>query len=303
MALQTLREIALQKAKKQPKQIDHLTEETPFLDQMPFAASTHGLWHNVEITDHNDAIGFVQMDAPLPNVSGYSHMARINLAKMGAMQEVPEDTARQMGGHAKYFASKEAGILKTTGMNTERCFLYDNFRGYALNKKTNVHDAKGTGKLWSILGVRFEDGVCSGLHNPEGFGNGTLFDILPINGGNVYKNDKGVLVYGVRYKMDLGCMIEGDRSVGTIVNISEDKLPTATMIDDLLSDIRATDSGRTMLVMHHRVLNRIMDKHKDSKVRMRPEDKNINRQLLSWNGIPIITTYQMADGTEDAVVI
>ncbi|KAF0146565.1 MAG: hypothetical protein FD153_106 [Rhodospirillaceae bacterium] len=319
MALETLREIALQFSKVQPKQIDHLTEETPFLDLVQFGSSTHDLWHNAEELRSADAMGFVAMDEPLPSINSQTRLIKFDLAKMGGMIEVGEDKARQLGGATKYFADKTGPVLKKTGMNTERVIVYNNLRQYALDRyktmsvKRNIYDAGGTGdKNYSIIAVRFEEGVCQGLYNPKGFGKGVLFNTSPINGGNLYKiGSEGVLGYGVRLKCDLGFMMTGDRNISVIVNIDPsaeaDKkpkaVPTAMMLDDMLADIRATDSGRTMLVMHHRVRSVLVREFKDTRIWLRPEDKVINRSLMAWDAIPFVTTYNMDDGSEAKVTV
>lgn len=312
MALETLRTIALENSKKQPKQIDHLTEETPILDLVPFSASTHDMWHVAEQLTSADSIGFVAMDAPLPAIDSKTKLIRFDLAKMGAAMTVAEDKARMYGSKEKYFADRAGPVLKTTGMNTERVIVYDNLRQYAIDQfragKTTrtIYDAGGTGSTnYSIIAVRFEEGVCSGLYNPKGFGSGTMFDTLPINGGNLYDIGSGVLGYGVRMKSDLGFQLTGVRNVGAILNIdlANNHKPTDVMIDDLLADVRATGSGRTMLLMHQRVQNALGREFKKDRIQMRPEDTNITRKVTAWDGVPILSSYNLYDGTEGRVIL
>jgi hypothetical protein len=308
MSLDTLRQIALDKSKKQPQQIDHLTEEAPILDVVPFQAATHDMWHAAEQVISADSMSFVTMDQPLPSVSSDTALIRFDLAKMGGLIEVTEDKARQYGGHTKYIADKLAPVLKMTGMSTERVITYNNLRQYALDQflagKTTrtVYSAGGSANAnYSIIAVRFEEGVCGGLYNPNGFGDGVMFDTEPLNGGTLYKiNSAGQLGYGARLKTDLGFMITGVRNVSVIVNIdpANNHMPTAAQIDDMLADIRATDSGRTMLLMHTRLKGRMCSAFKDSRVQMRPADKVIDRQLDSWGGVPFVTSYNMYDGSE-----
>lgn len=166
MALDTLREISIQLSLTQFKQVDHITEEAPFLALMPFGAATHDLWHNVNSLRATDAIGMVAIGAPLPAVTSEAKLNKIDLAKMGGIIEVGEDLARQYGGKDKYFADKSAPILKKTGMNTEHALYYDNLRAYAIDHyvgmgRKGVYDAGGSGSTnHSILAVRFEEGVC-----------------------------------------------------------------------------------------------------------------------------------------------
>jgi hypothetical protein len=311
MPLDTLRTIALDKSKKQPKQIDHLTEEAPILDTVPFDASTHDMWHVADELIDADAMGFVAMDAPLPEVDSTTKLIKFDLAKMGGQIKVGEDKARQYGGKEKYFADKTGPVLKITGMNTERTIVYDNLRQYAIDryragKGSKVYDAGGSGSTnYSIIAVRFEEGVCSGLYNPAGFGNGVMFDTQAINGGALHDIGGGVLGYGVRMKCDLGMMLTGDRNISAIVNIDfgNNKVPTEMMIDDMLADIRATDSGRTMLFMHRRVQNWLGRAFKTNRLELRPADTNITKQVKAWEGVPILTSYNLYDGTEARVAL
>lgn len=85
----------------------------------------------------------------------------------------------------KYFADRTRPVLKVTGANTERIIVYDNLRQYAIDRfrtgdtTRTVYDAGGTGSAnYSIIAVRFEEGVCSGLYNPQGFGGGTEGRVL-----------------------------------------------------------------------------------------------------------------------------
>lgn len=312
MSLDTLRTIALENSKKQPEQIDHLTEEAPILALIPFAPSTHDMWHVADELTSADSLGFVSMDAPLPEVESTTKLVKFDLAKMGGKIQVGEDKARQYGGAPKYFADKTAPVLKMTGMNTERIMVYDNFRQYAIDQvlagKTTktVYSAGGSANAnYSIVAVRFEEGTCSGLYNPKGFGKGVMFDTLAINNGALYDIGQGVLGYGVRMKCDLGVQLTGVRNVGAIVNIDlvNNKLPTAMQMDDLLSDIRATGSGRTMLLMHERVAKALGRSFKDGKIQMRDADTNIDHRVEAWDKVPILGSYNLYDGTEANVVL
>ena len=312
MALETLREIAIERSKKQPKMIDHLTEESPILDQLPFDASTHGLSHSAEALTGADGMSFVDLDAPLPTVSSESKLIKFDLALMGGKMTVAEDRAKQLGGHAAYFAKKQGPVLKQTGSNTERAIVFDNLRQYAIDKvvagestKVALSAGGSANANYSIIAVRFEEGVCSGLYDPQGFGNGTFFDIMAINGGNIYDIGSGVLGYGARLKSNLGWQIHGLRNVGAIVNIdiAAGNVPTSTQIDDLLADIRATSSGRTVLMMHKKVQNWMGRAFKDSKVRLRQADNNITTAVDAWEGVPMLNSYNLYDATEANVAL
>lgn len=79
-----------------------------------------------------------------------------------------------------------------------------------------------------------------------------MLDVAPINGGNLYKSASktytGVLVYGMRLKGYFGYQIANPLTVGTIVNISKTKPPTAAMLDDLIAEVRGTSSNTLLFI-------------------------------------------------------
>lgn len=304
--MKTLSEIAKEKAKKQPHQIDEILEEAPVLARLKFEEATHD-FHNVaeEVTDVTGAT-WVPMNGVLPTVDAVTNLRKVDLAIMGGEIEVPEDTAKVFGGKDSYFAKKLPKVHKKTGMDTERRIIYDNWKRYAITNKMAYKTAAASGAGYSIIAVRLVSGEHNGLYSPSGFNQGTMLNVMALNGGNLYKSVsdkyKGVNVYGIRLKAYLGWQILNKRTCAAIVNIQPDKLPTAMQIDDMLADIRATDSGNTMLIMHPKCRN-LLGGFKESKLMMSVGEKNFSQQLMNWNGIPILTTYNMDDGTEPFVTI
>ena len=64
----TLAELNNHYAKKQSKLLENLTEDTAVLNQMKFEPASHGLWNAYgEVTAIKGA-GFVDMNAPLPQL-------------------------------------------------------------------------------------------------------------------------------------------------------------------------------------------------------------------------------------------
>ncbi|EPR42723.1 hypothetical protein dsx2_2640 [Desulfovibrio sp. X2] len=309
MSSTTLKDLAVNEAKKQAKQIDTLTEKAPILDVIPFSAASHGLWNAYEDMTNIVGAGFVDMNAALPSVSADSDLKKVDLGIMGGEIEVPEDKARMFGGKEKYFAKKMDAILRASGMSAEKAILYNNFRQFAIDKGKAV-GASATANCYSILAVRFEPEVTCGLYSPEGFAmrNG-LLDLMPINNGGLYKNSSGVLVYGMRLKGYFGVQIADPRTVAAIVNIDSTHVPTPAQIDDILANVRA-DSRDTKLFMHMRCKN-FLNKYKGGdgttpgvgSLQTMPASKDLDRTFDAWNGIPIVTSYNFLDGTESAVTL
>lgn len=315
MSFEILRNIALTLSNTQKEQVDTLTEDTPFLDIVPFTAATHDWWHNVAVLDTTDSMDLVDVDAPLPAITSRKKLEKFDLVGFGGSLTVPEELAKKYGSADKYFEDHLKPVIKSSGMKMEKRIAYYSLRQYAIDNRSkgkNVYDAGGTGNNnYSIIAIRFEEGVCQGLYNANGFGEGGIFDLKPLNNGALYEiNSDRVLGYGVRLRSGFGYMTIGTRNVGAIVNIDltrdTDKAkpkagPTAMMIDDMLADIRSTSTGRTVMVMAAKVKGEIVRGNKDTVIQMRPKDKIIDRDLESWGGVPIVVSYNMEEGTEKKV--
>ncbi|EPR44576.1 hypothetical protein dsx2_1535 [Desulfovibrio sp. X2] len=307
MSMTTLKELAVQFARKQPKQVDALTEKAPILDALPFEEASHGLWNAYEDVSRVTGAGFVDLNAPLPLVSADADLKKVDLSIMGGEIEVPEDKARMFGGKEQYFTKKMDAILRASGMSAEKKILYDNFRAFALDQGRVMSAGAESDDGYSILAVRFEPGVTCGLYSPEGFKRGSLLDVQPLNNGGLYKNAQGVLVYGMRLKGYFGIQIADPRTVAAIVNINPDHVPTAAQVDDLLAMVRA-DNTDTKLFMHMRCKN-FLNRYKGGdgatpgmgSLQTLPASKDLNRTFEAWNGIPIVTSYNFLEATEAAV--
>lgn len=299
----TLKELSEKFAKKQPTQVDHLTEDAPVLGVIPFEQASHGLWNMYEEVDEITGAGWVEMNAPLPALDVAGNLRKVDLSILGGEIECPEDTANLFGGKEEYFARKLPKVIRKSGMSAEARILYDNFRAYSLKNKTALDAGSTTNDNYSILAVRFVSGETCGLYSPECFAQGSLLNTLPINGGNLYKATtgkyQGVLVHGVRLKSYLGLQIGNKNSVAAIVNINKSKVPTESMIDDSLAAIRATP-GTTYLFMHEKTRN-LLFRYKASALQIVSGGKDLDRQITHWNGVEIITSYNFQDGTEKAV--
>lgn len=298
----TLKELSVLYAKKQPKMVDEITEETPILAMIPFEEASHGLWNMYEeVTDITGA-GFVEIDAPLPDIGMESDLKKLDLSIMGGKMEVGEDKAKLFGGKEKYFAKKMPKILKQSGVDTEVAILYNNIRKYCVDHNL-LKDAGGSlNTCYSILVVRFESGVTTGLYSPEGFKQGAMLHTMPINGGSLYvRASDSVLVYGLRIKGYFGFQIASLKTLHAIVNIYSGNIPTKTQMDDAIAEVRG-NPGNTYLFMHHKCRNLLYD-YKDSALNMGPKQKDYDREVDKWNGIPIICSYNFLDGTEEAITV
>lgn len=296
----TLQEIAVHLAKKQPHQVENLTEEAPILKQIRFEPASHGMWNAYEEVSGIQGVGFVDMDSPLQELDVQSKLKKVDLSILGGEMFVGEDKAQQFGGAAAYFARKTPSLLKDAGQKAEKNLIYKNIIPYAI-KSGNAVSAGGTKGCFSMVAVRPVEGEVCGLYNPKGFTNGAMLDVKPINNGALYKNSQGILGYGVRLKSYFGYQLANTKAVGAIVNIAADKLPTAEQINNMLLGVRA--DGKTKIWLHPRLLRMLSEKYKVDIMRTAVGDQNLNRMITAWDGVPFIESFNFEDGSEAAVTL
>jgi hypothetical protein len=301
-------------AKKQPKQVDNITEDSPILGMIPFEEASHDMWNVYEQIEEVTGPGFVDLDAELPTINVDTKLQKVDLSIMGGVAQVPEDTAQLHGGAPRYFAKKESALLRKAGMTAEYAILYNMIRAHAIAGSNKI-DAGGTSNInHTILAVRFVSGECNGLYSPKGFQNGAMLNVKAYNNGalmdiSVSRNGSTVTVPGfkIRYKGYFGFQIASTKVVGGIFNVdrisSTKKLPTATQVDDLLAMVRANNSS-TYLLMHPKLLSNLKDV-RGSGNRISVTSSDINNPVIidRWDRIPIITSYNFLDGTEANVTI
>lgn len=312
MALtKTWREVAIERATKQPEMVDYLLNSNPILANMPMKSTSNGVNHVYEELLAVTEAQIVDMDEALPIVDADSQLKQVNISGLGGKIIVGEDKAKLLGGPGKYFNSKLPKVIQKTGNSLEQSVIYNNLRAGAIAAFNNsaladntdhALDAGGTsGSLNSIICVKWDMDDTTGLFNPEGFGNGLLFNMLPLSGGNVYTHSDGREIYGMRMKSHFGVLTANPRNLGTIVNIDSNNVPTEDEIDTILEAVRAT-SNDSILYMAPKVL-RLLRQYKDSALRMGVADKNFDRQIDEWNGIPILTSYNFLKDAEAKVTL
>lgn len=308
------RDVAIANARKQTVMIDSVTEEAPILAGMPMEAATHGLRNVYESLKDVEGAQLVSLDDELPSINANGTLEYQDLGVLGGKIRVGEDKAKKFGGPASYFARKMPSILRQTGADTEKSFIYNNFLPYA-KANGKEQDAGGTGGgsiYYSMFAVKWVPGEITGLYDPAGFGDGKVFDIMPVNGGNLYEHvdtdGKSKLVYGQRIKSYTALQLANPRYVASIRNIdlTEDEssatgytaLPTEAMIRKMLVDVRANPAN-TRLYMHP-IVKSALGAYKGSALQMVPSDLDRNTMIDAFDGIPIITSYNFTAGEAEA---
>lgn len=300
--MNTLHEIALEYANKQPGMVDALTEDSPVLDRMKWIASTHGLWNIAEKLTEITGAGFVEADAPLPLMGASSDLTRTDLCVMGGKIVVPTLQAIKFGGPAAYFARKQNSILRENGQKIEKQIILKNWLEAAKQEK-NIRSAGGTGQGYFLLAVRFDELANIGLYDPDQFVSGRFFRIDPVNGGAEFELNApglmGVPGYAVMYRAIFGWqMLDARRTVSAIVNIQEGKVPTTMQIDDMLADVRANPSN-TIIITSPRARILGLMPHKQDYLQVANGETNLNTIINFWNGIPVINTYNLVEPIEN----
>ena len=294
--------------------VDALTEEAPILELLPMQPTNKGMIQVIEKLKSTDAAQLVDLDGELPTISSDSSLEDVTLSVLGGRMVVGEDAAKKFGGVAAWFTKKLGPILKKTGSNLEYSLIYNTWRAYATANSKNL-DAGGTtgSSQYSILAVKFVEDETFGLFNPDGFGTGKVFDILPLNNGAAsdYLLGNGVTTvgYAQRLKAYFGIQTANTRNIGAIVNVEltadattdtgYKALPTEAQMDDLLESVRAMP-GNTFLMMHPKVAN-ALSVYKGGRLEMTVLDDNMKRKLKAWEDIPIITSRNFLNGTEAVV--
>lgn len=298
----TLKEIAIGIAEKQDHMVDTLLEETPVARELRFEPASHGLWNAYEEVTKIDTVEDVDIDSPLPELVMDSELKKVDLQIIGGKITAGEDKL-QVIGKEEYFAKRLPRHLKAAGVTMERKIIYDNIRQFAIDKGKAMDAGGSDNKGYSIIAFREIEGENIGLYSPKGFGSGTgkLLDVKAINGGNLYENAKGVLVYGVRLKGYIGYQLANANGVAALVNIDPEHIPTAEQLDELILSARA-NMGRGFLAMHPRVLA-MLNKYKADQLQYNVRDDEVNRTFTKWNGVKILTSYNFNDGTEKNVIL
>lgn len=298
-----LREVAIEKAKRQPKQVDYLLEASPVLDTIQFYESSNGLRHVVDRLIEVTGASWLKLDQPLPTATTTSALDWVELGMMGFKMFVGEDKLKELNGgnFPAYIARKLPMHMKKTGMDTENA-LFKLFLQYALQNK-HVIDCGATGSgSGNIFIVRWVQEEFCGLYNPDGFGQGALFDTEYLNNGALHEDPTThVNGYAARFKSNLGFLMENPNCISALVNIDDTKIPAAKQIDQALRMARAGDGGNTWIVGDHGVLD-LLGEIKGNKLHMSVTDTNYSQSITAWNGTPLKGTYNAPSNTTKVVV-
>ena len=312
----TLAQLAVGRARTFTEQVDNITENAPIVRTIPFVASSDQLWDVAsELVMAGSPVQRVDLNAPLPEIGMAEAMTQTQLNIFGAKMFVPEDRAKLEGGPDRYFAKNRRALERQTGMDIERAYIYNAWlpfakAQYAAGHRDCMQDAGGEGaNNHSLLVLRFDETNMAGLYSPLCFNRNTFLDMTPINGGQLYENTDSdsrfyrVLGYGLRMKTWLGMRMLSHRNVGAVVNIdlkAETPL-TPEMVENAMLAARVGEAGRSMLVCHPRVRLALAAIGKTRYMQAAYGERNVDMRVDTWDGVPIVTSYNFLDGGETRV--
>ena len=296
-------------ASSQADLINDFAENALFWAGVPMQPTSDGFKNVFEKVVSIDALKkLTGLDAPLTEVAVETSLGSTDLSVFGGKMTVPQDKANALGGKDAYFEQRLKQILPYTAQNFETSLYYNELRPYAKKLLQEV-SAGGTtvDEQYSMVCIQWFPGETTGLYNPEGFGDGKVFETFWYNGGNLYDVAANVPGYGMFVKSNFGLQLEGDRHCASIVNIDlgDDgsggflAMPTGNQIDDMLDSVRAMPQN-TVILAHPRVI-RATSVYKRAVLRMGPNDDSYPGALSDWDGIPFVGSYNLSKGTEAVV--
>lgn len=294
----TFREVAIAQAPVQEVLIDAVTEEAPILASIPMEETSNG-WQNVyERISSVDGAQLVSLDEALPSIDVISETSYVEISKIGGKIEVGVDKASKFGGASAYFAKQLPTVLRETGAKTEQSLLYNNIRVFA-KSNDKLFNALGTGGgsiYTSMLCVKWVSGETTGLYDPD---SGDAFKMDALSGGYPYLNSDDIEVRGMTIKNFFGLQLANPKYVSGIANIdlradsTSDTgykfLPTEAQVNKMLSEARA-NPGNTLIYCHPNTLN-ALGIYKGGALQIGLTEGNYNNQIVSWNGVRFLPSY------------
>lgn len=301
-------DVARELSKSQETLVDNLTEQTPLMDLIPFEKTTHGLSHAYESLEDVTEGSFIDIDGDVPDVGIEKALKKTDLSVLAGKDTAGIDKVNSYGGHAAYIEKRLPTVLRHTGMKVDAEFYYNVFQQTAIDVGNAQQPAvPSTGSQgYSMTAIRFESGVCTGLYDAGGFGNGkNLVEAGKIGSeaDPLWVGNQPKLGYHIRGY--LGALVASSKNVATVVNIDIANIGAdSTMpgiIDEMLLQVRS-GMGNTVIVMHPRLKNKL-HAFKGDKLQINVNDPDYKRAIDLWEGVPIIGNYNLLEGTEGLVTI
>lgn len=289
-----IREIVMNLDQGQIALANSFLNSTPILDILLFEPSSHGLKNIFTELDSADIIGKRNFDGGFSEVSASFSQTEVDLNLYGAVLKVPSDTAKKMGGADKYFARQLPSILQSTGIAYETNTL----RNELLNTSTraNKNVSVGSGNEYMIA-MEWIPGINTMLYDPSMYGKGMMFELSKLNNGAEYeirtRDNQVFLGYGLALRSNFGVQIADTRKISSISGLDLSQSLPADLedkIDAMIDEARLGNNG--VIYMSPKLLTKL-SKYKTDRLVTNVMDSNLNRRIGLWNGVRIITSYNL----------
>jgi hypothetical protein len=205
--------------------VDTVTKDAPIISNMPVEDASDGFTDTYEIVKEVDGIEQTELDAPIPEIDLSTDIDQISLNSFSGRIVAGIDKLKQLGKTmAEYVTQRLPKHFRKTMEKLEVTWIYNFARAYAITNyqagdTTRVIDGGGSNDTnYSIIAVRWEQGETTALRDPNGFGDGMIFDEIPESGGNAYRDSDDRTVYSMVVKNYLGFKFANPLHVTAMVN-------------------------------------------------------------------------------------
>lgn len=301
----TFQEAATALGAKQVKMVDALTNANPVLEQMEVFPSNNNLQHAYEELTEVVGAELRDLNAAPKEVDAKSTLMRAHLQILSGRFFVSADQVQAVakGDLKAYVDKKFPKIVRVSGNEVESSILYNYFRALAIAKgRYESADSSPSGSAYfSMMALRMEEDECGLVYNENAYEKGELLSIEALNGGAKTRNSDGIAGWDFEMTAYLTPFAASSRHYAALVNIDSDNVPSKAAINDLISDVRPEDGGRTVLIMSPFLLSLLEQAHGSSPIRTAGLTDDFGAMPLNWYGTRIVTTHQMKHGTETAV--
>ncbi len=301
----TYAELALKNAPKQGVILDTITEDAPIFSSMPTMVASTEVQNVYQRLKAVTGGNMRAIDAPANMTSADFDLARTDLSIIDGRIEVGADTVEILGGKTAAFGTQAPVIIRETMQNVEAGIIYDNLRAFAI-ANGNYSSAGGSANTnYSILCVTYGQGENIGLTSPSMMNSGKIFSFSDRMGGNAYDktldNGDTIEVYGQQFKTLFGLQLNNENKLSAICNvdIANSKVPSLEQLDDMVLNARA--SGNSAIYMHPRVKQLLGREYKYSKMQLFNESTGLTKMVDTYEGVPIVTSWNFLNGTETNV--
>lgn len=302
------KELSVEHTTKQRVLVDSLTEDAPFLESMPLEESTHGLHHVFEKIDAITGGNITAIDAARAVANQTTGLDNITLSIIAGVVEQGIDSAVELGGFDAVIRKKLPKIIRKTGMEIERDIIYNSFRSFANTESKLVSGGGSASANYTILAITWREGEMGGLFDKNVIATQNLFRLLRYANGGILLNSSSKPVFQLDFTAVLGILTANEDLIAGIVNndiSADDPVGTRTFatikqMDAMLRSARRNASTR--IYCHPAVQDYLGTIYKAGQVRHDPvPTSGFEDRIPTWNGTPIISSFNFDDGDETTV--